>query len=204
MRAYLVRKFFATPAGYKPPPEPKTNDEKDGLHMGSSRLLAMIDPDDAGIVERSESEQLKKSPHKGTKPVERKGSPSGPTKKRRKIADDSDEEDVKSAAIPANPAPKSDTDGKPTSPTKEQLKKALKETAAESPPSDEESDPPAGEDEPELDIQSEKKVAEKLLDTAKSMLTKGQLGTFQNFLGSRYSNSLLCTLCYLRYDLINH
>ena len=162
MNAYsLLRKFLINPAGNKPPPEPKSDDPKEDVEMGRIRL-DMVDPDDAEKEEGSDSEQLKKSPQNGKTLIESKESESGPPKKRRKIANNTDEEDVKSATIPAKPAPKSEEDRKLSSHNKERPGKVAKEAAAESPPSDEDTDPPAAEDEPELDMQSEKKAAEKL------------------------------------------
>lgn len=35
----MCRKFFSTPAGYKPPPEPKSNDEKQDVEMSTVHCL---------------------------------------------------------------------------------------------------------------------------------------------------------------------
>jgi hypothetical protein len=91
------------------------------------------------------------------KAIHTKESPSEPAKKRRKIVDDSDEEGVKAATIPS----KGDANGNPAAPVEIASTKIANEPTAESPPSGDDSDP-TGEDEPELDPQSEKKAAAKL------------------------------------------
>lgn len=80
-----------------------------------------------------------------------------PAKKRRKIVEESDEEGI--TPVPIEPKPTGN--GKTLSNTASASAKVANEPTAEESPSDNDSDP-MGEDEPDLDPQAEKKVAEKL------------------------------------------